>query len=151
MVRIIPRGLLRPDSTKVADLSNEVVLDECHVNVRQRQVLPGATWRGWHPRLGGGPVLRIRSGSVEIQAPQGTMLETRHLVFSADAITMKYGQVGRWGLPFGRQDECIFLTGRDVDGWRRRIAVSSDGLPAVWTTLADAGVRERDEGSPQDD
>lgn len=108
-----------------------------HVFVRHRR--RGATWRNWNAQLNGGPVVRVRVGSVELKAPQGMMLETRHIVMCSRAVTMTRDRIGLWGLPLARRD-CIILAGHDVSGWARRLAVSNDDLTVLWDALERAGV-----------
>jgi hypothetical protein len=95
------------------------------------------SWVNWHPRLGGGPVMTIRRGSVELRAPQGMMLESRNVVLSSEAATIKRDAIGWAGTPFGRR-QCIRITAAKIE-----VAVTPEaGLDASWLALTDAGFRE---------
>jgi hypothetical protein len=69
------------------------------------------------------------------------LLETRHIVMLSDSISMQRYRIGLWGLPFAKR-ECILLVGRDVYGWRRKLAISNEDHPAIWNALHRAGVPE---------
>jgi hypothetical protein len=121
-----------------ATLASEVIFTD-RVFVRHRR--RGGTWVNWNPSLGGGPVVRVRRRSVEIHAPQGMLLETRHIVMLSESTSMRHDRIGLWGLPVRRRD-CILLVGRDVSAWYRRLAISSEDIPALWDALHHAGVAE---------
>jgi len=81
--------------------------------------------------------LTIRRGSVELQAPKGTLLENRNVAFSSDDATIKRDAIGWAGTAFGRR-QCIRITGSKVE-----VAVTPElGLDASWLALLDAGFRE---------
>jgi hypothetical protein len=125
------------DDRMRAALASEVIFT-ARAFVRHRR--RGATWVNWNSNLGGGPVVRVRRGSVEIDAPQGMLLETRHVVMMSSATSMERRSIGLWGLPFGKR-ESIVLHGRDVTDWARRLAISTDDLHELWNALDQAGVR----------
>lgn len=117
------------------------VVHETRAFVRART--SGNTWVNWNHRLGGGPRLFVRSESVEVSAPQGTMLESRTIVFPAETATMWCDRVGWAGLPVGRRD-CIRI--HVPRRWRSiELAITPvDGLEAAWEALRRVKVQVKD-------
>ena len=121
------------------------------VFVMSRQVvsIPGVLngWVQWSPNLGGGPTLLVRPGSFEVVAPQGMVLEPRHLAvrsFEAEMWLDRVGLLrrGRFGIG-GR--ECVHVAARDQDGHRIQLALAPRGYPRsdLWDALLACGVRQR--------
>jgi hypothetical protein len=115
----------------------ELLSTTAFVRVRR----PGNTWVNWNRRLGGGPLLTIRPGVIELSAPQGTLLESRGITVSSEASTVRRATIGWAGAPFGRR-ECIRISGSDERG-EIEVAVSPEaGLDATWQALSAAGFRD---------
>lgn len=99
---------------------------------------PLNTWVDWNRRLGGGPSIVVHTQGVEISAPQGMMLENRHLVLPAERATMRLDRVGWAGTPLGRR-KCIRISGRDRDR-PIEVAISPESdINETWQALIDSG------------
>jgi hypothetical protein len=105
-----------------------------------------ANWVQWSPKYGGGPLLVVRRGGVEVVAPQGMMAASRDVCFRADTAEMWKDNMGLLGGPLRRKD-CIRLRGRDETGFVEFALTPESGIEAAWQALAEAGVRPR-EGFP---
>jgi len=117
----------------------ELLSTSAFVRVRR----PRNTWVNWNHRLGGGPVLTIRPGSIELSAPQGTLLESRSIRLSSETSTMQRAAVGWAGTPFGRRD-CIRISGSDEQG-NIEVAISPEaGTEVTWQALTVAGFAKSD-------
>jgi hypothetical protein len=116
---------------------DEPVTYSTKVFVRSRK--PRNTWVSWNHRLGGGPELIIRGQTIQVLAPQGRMLESRNVSFSASSTTMWRDQVGWAGTPFD-QRECIRLRENGAT-WKIELALTpKSGIEATWEALIGAGV-----------
>ncbi len=109
--------------------------------VRTRR--PANTWANWNHHLGGGPRLVVREQSVEVSAPQGMMLESRTIVFSAKTATMWLDRVGWAGLPFGRKD-CILIRVPRGRHWIEVAITPVEGLADAWQALQRVGVQVKE-------
>jgi hypothetical protein len=118
--------------------ANQPVIYSSKAFVRRRKM--GHNWVTWSDKLGGGPTLLVRTESLEVLAPRGTMLESRHIVMAAKDTTMRLDSVGWAGTPFGRK-KCIRLSGRD-GRFKVVLAVTPEsGIHDAWEALRRAGVR----------
>lgn len=99
-----------------------------------------STWVNWNHRLGGGPELKVHPGLVEVMAPQGGMLASRHLRLQAERTTMRRDRVGWGGTPLGRKDCIRMLHGRGLSAIE--VAITPEGgIDETWRALLAAGVR----------
>jgi hypothetical protein len=128
----------RPTTDDDADGSDGALLLSTRAFVRSRR--PRNTWVNWNHRLGGGPQVHVRERSVQVVAPQGSLLETRNVKITAEGATAAVDKIGWAGSPLGKR-ECIHLAGIDERGRRWEFAISpSDGLDATMRALSAAGV-----------
>jgi hypothetical protein len=101
------------------------------------------TWVSWNHRLGGGPELIVRGQAIQVLAPQGMVLESRNISFSALNTTMWRDQVGWAGTPFDRK-ECIRLRKNGAE-WEIELALTPEsGIEATWQALTEAGVHPKE-------
>ena len=112
----------------------ELLSTRAFVRVRRQR----NTWVNWNHRLSRGPLLTIRPGSVELSAPQGTMLESRNIALSSETSTMQRDAVGWAGTAFGRR-QCIRISGSDDQGSIEVAVTPESGLEAAWQALTNAG------------
>jgi hypothetical protein len=105
----------------------------CRVRVRTRK--PWNTWVNWNDRLGGGPVLNVRSGTVEIVAPQGMLLESRQFEFPGHQATIRRQRIGWAGIPIGKRDS-IRLT---LDDGMEFALTPESTFAEAWEALLAAG------------
>jgi len=109
------------------------------------------SWVDWNSRLGGGPTLVVRADSFEVSAPQGTRLESRHLVLRSNQAAMWIDKIGWAGTCFGRK-ECIHVAAEHKTSWidptlSRGIELAlspRDGLQNAWQALLASGVAPRE-------
>ena len=121
----------------MSTLDDQNVIYSCHTFVRVRR--PRNSWVSWNNRLGGGPVLVVRPGWFEVSAPQGMMMESRHLLIRSEGALMWFDKVGWAGTPFDRK-ECIHVAGRDRKG-NVEMALSPVGeMQEAWQALLESGV-----------
>lgn len=103
------------------------------------------SWETWNDRLGGGPLLVVRSGSFELLAPQGMMLNSRELIIKSIHAEMWLDKLGWGGTPLGAK-ACIRIVGRDQRSRHIDLALSPrDGLQKAWEALVHSGVTPRAE------
>jgi hypothetical protein len=121
---------------------DEAVVYSGNVFVRTKR--PFKSWVSWNERVGGGPTLLVRRSSFEVSAPQGMMLESRHLVIRSETTTMWLDRVGWAGTWLGRKD-CIHLLAKDEKGSIEVALTPRDGLQRAWQALMDSGVKPRPE------
>jgi hypothetical protein len=108
---------------------------------------PWESWVSWNSRFGGGPILVVKADSFEVSAPQGMLLESRHLVFRSSTATMWIDEVGWAGTRFSRK-KCIHVAAEHKAsrielrlGRRIELALSPrDGLQHAWQALLASGV-----------
>ena len=81
-----------------------------------------------------------REHSVELSAPQGTMLESRTIVFPAETATMWHDRVGWAGLPLGRKG-CIRIHVPRGRRWIEVAIIPVEGVEAAWQALQRVGVQ----------
>jgi hypothetical protein len=127
------------DSVKKS-VRRQAVIYSTKAFVRVRK--PLNSWVNWNHRLGGGPVLTVRTQGLEVSAPQGMMLESRDIVMSAENASMQLDKIGWAGTPIGLR-ECIHISGRDDNG-SVELAISAESdLESAWQALLDAGVQPK--------
>jgi hypothetical protein len=119
-------------------VQSQAVIYECAVLVRQC-MHPGRNWVDWSRSLGGGPRLLIRSGAVEVRAPQGMMLHSRDICLRADTARMWRDEVGWAGTSLGRR-QCIRLVGRDETAEVELALSPLSNFDEVWAALRLAGI-----------
>jgi hypothetical protein len=114
------------------------VMHDCAVLVRQC-IHPGRNWVDWNRSLGGGPRLVIRAGAIEVRAPRGMVLDSRHICLRADTTRMWRDEVGWAGSALSRR-ECIHLVGRDETGDVELTLSPLSNINEVWAALGRAGI-----------
>jgi hypothetical protein len=106
--------------------------------VRRRKL--GGNWVTWNRSLGGGPTIIVRTESLEILAPQGTMLESRHIMMAAKDTVMRLGKVGKVPTPLNRREYVRLVERRGR--LKLELAVSPiTSTPDLWEALLAAGIR----------
>jgi hypothetical protein len=119
-------------------VQNQTVIYDCAVLVRQC-MHPGGHWVDWNRRLGGGPRLVVRTGAIEVRAPQGMMLDSRDICLRADTTRMWRDEVGWAGTAVGLR-ECIHLVGRDETGEVELALSPLSNFEDAWAALGRAGI-----------
>ena len=122
-------------------VQNQAVIYECAVLVRQC-MHPGGNWVDWSRSRGGGPRLLVRTGAIEVRAPQGMMLNSRDICLRADTARMWRDEVGWAGTALSRR-ECIHLVGRDETADVELALGPLSSFEEVWAALRRAGIAER--------
>jgi hypothetical protein len=119
------------DSVKAQQLTYSV-----KAFVRARR--PYNSWVSWNGRLGGGPDFIVRSNGLQIQAPQGMLLESRDVCVPGQGSIMWLDKVGWAGTALNKKD-CIHIAATDDRG-RLEVAVTPvSDMQAAWQALLDAG------------
>jgi hypothetical protein len=117
---------------------DQTLILSTHALVRTRKV--AATWVNWSHTLGGGPQVNVWSRGLEVIAPQGMMLEPRHVLVASRGATMHIDEIGWAGMPV-RKRRCISVLARDRRGFPYRIAITPQGdIDATWRALIAAGM-----------
>lgn len=82
-------------------------------------------------------MLNVLPGLVEIEAPQGMLLESRHFEFPGHQATMRRQRIGWAGTPLGKR-ESIRLT---LDNGTEFALTPEPDAGDAWEALRGAGVR----------